>query len=102
MPRNTTLPFQRSGPAAIKSIDHGTSAAICHTSYGQLQVMLRDVLLDVVGSAHRMHGIGRVGCGACAGLYALLTAHPVDGRGRCWSCRRPGWLGRRRRCASFT
>ncbi|MGH3928390.1 MAG: hypothetical protein ACRDTF_00255 [Pseudonocardiaceae bacterium] len=37
---------------------------------------------------------------ACAALYSLVEGHPVDRRGRCRSCRRPGAvLGRaRRRC----
>ncbi|MGQ0778224.1 MAG: hypothetical protein ACT4NY_28090 [Pseudonocardiales bacterium] len=37
---------------------------------------------------------------ACAALYSLVEGHPVDRRGRCRSCRRPGallwWV--RRRC----
>jgi hypothetical protein len=47
-------------------------------------------------SARDVDQCGRVVCGAVAALDSLLAAHPVDRRGRCRSCRRPGWLGRRR------
>ncbi len=97
MPHTTTSPFQRSNPDAITSTDHASSGATYYTSYNLLLAALRDVLLNMVGPAHDLHGIDRVEFGACAGLYALLTPHPVDGRGRCWSCRRPGSLGRRPR-----
>lgn len=71
-------------------------------SHSLLQAVLRDALLDMVGSAHGLQGIGRVGLGACAGLYSLLAAHPVDRQGRCRSCRSPGWLGHRRQvCMVF-
>jgi hypothetical protein len=43
-------------------------------------------------------GIDSIQHRACAALYALVMAHPVDRRGRCRSCRRPGAvLGFRRR-----
>ncbi|MGQ0718320.1 MAG: hypothetical protein ACT4NP_13630 [Pseudonocardiales bacterium] len=84
------------------STDQVTSGATYQTSQGLLQAVLRDALLDVVVSAHGVQAIGRVGFGACAGLYSLLAAHPVDRRGRCRSCRGPGWLGRRRQvCMVF-
>ncbi|MGH3925386.1 MAG: hypothetical protein ACRDTT_21435, partial [Pseudonocardiaceae bacterium] len=35
-------------------------------------------------------GVDSIQSRACAALYALLMAHPVDRRGRCRSCRRPG------------
>jgi hypothetical protein len=97
MPHTATSPFPRSNPDAITPIGQASRGTTYQTSHGLLLAVLRDVLLDVVGSAHDLHGIGRVEFGACAGLYALLAAHPVDGRGRCWSCRDPGWLGRRPR-----
>jgi hypothetical protein len=97
MPYTTTSPFPRLNPGAITPIGQASSGTTYHTSHGLLLAVLRDVLLDVVGSAHGLHGIGKVGFGACAGLSALLAAHPVDGRGRCWSCRGPGWPGRRPR-----
>ncbi len=41
---------------------------------------------------------GSIRCRACFVLYLLLCDHPVDRRGRCRSCRRPGAvLGQRRR-----
>jgi hypothetical protein len=43
-------------------------------------------------------GTGSIRCRACVVLYLLLCDHPVDRRGRCRSCRRPGIkLGQRRR-----
>lgn len=44
--------------------------------------------------------VGSVPCRAVATLYMLLLNHPVDRRGRCRSCRRPGAVlgGRWRRC----
>lgn len=102
MPHPTTSPFQRSNPGAITSTDQASSGGIHQTTHGLLQAVLRDALLDVVGSAHGLQSIGRVGFGACAGLYSLLAAHPVDRRGRCRSCRGPGWLGYRRQvCMVF-
>lgn len=78
-----------------------TGPSVSETSYAVLCQRLRGVLVDAVqarpGTAG---GIGSVPCLASATLYALLMAHPVDRRGRCRSCRRPGAvLGlRRRRC----
>ncbi|MGH3872719.1 MAG: hypothetical protein ACRDSR_14620 [Pseudonocardiaceae bacterium] len=60
MPHPTTSPLQRSNPAY-------------QTSHGLLQAVVRDALLDVVGSTHGLQGIGRVGFGACAGLGRLQT-----------------------------
>ena len=58
---------------------------------------LREALRSVLVAAD---GIDSIQFRACAALYTLLIAHPVDQRGRCRSCRRPGAvLGlRRRRC----
>ncbi|MGH3849989.1 MAG: hypothetical protein ACRDRT_09845 [Pseudonocardiaceae bacterium] len=74
------------------------------TSYALGCELLRGVLWPVVAS-------GRVGEGgglsveqrACAGLFALLLDHPIDRRGRCRSCRRPGAVfgGRWRRCGVY-
>lgn len=66
-----------------------------------LREVLRGVLVAAVepgpGTAG---GMDSIQSRACAALYALLMAHPVDRRGRCRSCRRPGVvvlrLGRRR------
>ncbi|MGH3871120.1 MAG: hypothetical protein ACRDSR_06310 [Pseudonocardiaceae bacterium] len=68
-------------------------------SYALLCQRLRGVLVDTIqarpGAAG---GIDSLACQAIAALYALLMAHPVDRRGRCRSCRRPGAvLGFRRR-----
>ncbi|MGH3779667.1 MAG: hypothetical protein ACRDRO_03280 [Pseudonocardiaceae bacterium] len=64
-----------------------------------LRGALRDVLIAAVESGPgAVGGVGSLQCQVFATLYALLGAHPVDGRGRCWSCRRPGAvLGFRRR-----
>jgi hypothetical protein len=95
MPRTTTSPFHRSNSRAIAPIGQASSRTTYRTNHNLLRAVLRDALLDVVGSAHDLHGIDRVEFGACAGLHALLIAHPVDDRGRCSSCR-PGWLAHRR------
>lgn len=43
-------------------------------------------------------GTGSIRCRACVVLYLLLCDHPVDRRGQCRSCHRPGIaLGQRRR-----
>ena len=74
---------------------------VYETTYNLLREVLCDVLRAAVGSDR---GVGRwtnsVPWRACAALYWLLESHPVDRRGRCRSCRRPGAvLGRaRRRC----
>ncbi len=62
---------------------------------------LRGVLLVAVESGpSAADGINSIQCRACAALYALLTDHPVDQRGRCRSCRPPGAVLKfgRRRC----
>ncbi len=66
-----------------------------------LREALRGVLVAAVESGPGgAGGIDSIQYRACAALYALLMAHPVDRRGRCRSCRGPGAvLGlRRRRC----
>lgn len=72
------------------------------TSYDLLCEVLKALLWEVVKSgAH--HQVGSVPFRASAALYALLMNHPVDRKGRCRSCRRPGALfGRqRRRCRIY-
>lgn len=63
-----------------------------------LREVLRGALVAAVEPGPgTMGGIDSIQSRACAALYALLTAHPVDRRGRCRACRRPGMgLGRRR------
>ena len=76
------------------------SAPSAHqASYG----WLCDTLHGVARAEAFGPGIGAIGCRASAALNALLAAHPVDRRGRCRSCRRPGALfGRgRRTCLSY-
>lgn len=63
---------------------------------GLLRQELRMFLADAVESSHSADGLARLGPAAGAALDALLATHSVDRRGRCWSCRRRGWLGRRR------
>jgi hypothetical protein len=45
-----------------------------------------------------VEGIGSIGCRASAVLYTLLLDHPIDRRGRCWSCRHPSAMIGLRRC----
>lgn len=71
------------------------SPTVYQTEHDLLCEMLRGLLMGEVESAHRAGECGQVGCGAGAALHSLLAAHPVDRRGRCRSCRSPGWLGRR-------
>lgn len=67
------------------------------TSYDLLCEVLRTLLQEVVRSGARDQ-IGSIPFRASAALYALLMNHPIDRKGRCRSCRRPGaLLGRRRR-----
>ncbi|MGH3599689.1 MAG: hypothetical protein ACRDQH_05325, partial [Pseudonocardiaceae bacterium] len=72
------------------------SAPSAHqTSHGWLCEVLRGAVQAEAASGP---GIGTIECRATAALNALLAAHPVDRRGRCRSCRRPGaWWGRGRR-----
>ena len=74
---------------------------VYQTSYGLVREELRSVLWAVVESGPGAGvGMGSVPWRACAALYSLVEGHPVDRRGRCRSCRRPGavlgWT--RRRC----
>jgi len=79
----------------------GKSLTVYETAYGLLREVLHDVLWAVVESGPGAeHDRNSVPWRACAALYFLVEGHPVDRRGRCRSCRRPGAvLGRaRRRC----
>lgn len=72
------------------------SPSVRETSYRLLCEVLRRVLVEAVESGPG--AVGSVPHRAMAALYGLLLNHPVDRRGRCRSCRRPGAvLGRRRR-----
>ncbi|MGH3942075.1 MAG: hypothetical protein ACRDTG_26325 [Pseudonocardiaceae bacterium] len=76
---------------------HGPS--VSQISHQQLCAVLRAILVDAVQAGRRAaEGLGTVPCQAVATLYLLLLNHPLDRRGRCRSCRRPGAIfGRRRR-----
>lgn len=66
------------------------------TSYRLLCEVVRTALIAAVES--KPGAVGSVQHRAMAALYGLLLDHPIDRRGRCRSCRRPGAvLGRRRR-----
>jgi hypothetical protein len=70
-------------------------------SYNVTCEALRKVLRDAGQvDAGQVDSVSGVPWRFCAALYSLLLDHPVDHRGRCRSCRRPGAvLGfRRRRC----
>ena len=76
------------------------SRSVHQTSYE----LASEVLGGVLRSAVRGGGVdrcvaGSVPCRAVAALYVLLAGHPVNRRGRCRSCRRPGavfgWRWRR-------
>lgn len=75
--------------------------SVQQTSHRLMCDALRGILRDAVdpGGGDRIP-LGSIPCRAVASLYMLLLNHPVDRRGRCRSCRRPGAvLGRRwRRC----
>ncbi len=82
-------PVIRSGPS------------VCQTNHDLLCRLLRKVLVDGVQAGRgAAGGIGSVECRAVATLYMLLMDHPIDRRGRCRSCRRPGAVfgPRWRRC----
>jgi hypothetical protein len=66
------------------------------TEHDALREVLRGFLVAKVESSHGTGEGGRVEFGAVAALDSLLAAHPVNRRGQCRSCQRPGWLGRRR------
>ncbi len=70
--------------------------SVHQTGHELMREMLRDGLLAAAGGGE----LGSVQSRASAALYVLLGDHPVDRRGRCRSCRRPGAVvgGRRRRC----
>lgn len=71
------------------------------TSNELLRETLGTVLLAAVRAGPGVaQGISSVQCRAVAALYLILLNHPIDRRGRCRSCRRPGAVfGRRyRRC----
>lgn len=80
-------------------ISRGPSAH--QTSYQLLCDALAAVLRSAVQAGPgAAEGIGSLPCRAVAALLMVLSGHPVDRRGRCRSCRRPGAVfGRRwRRC----
>ena len=62
------------------------------------EALCRDLRDAVEAGSLDGGGTGSIRCRACVVLYLLLCDHPVDRRGRCRSCRRPGIkLGQRRR-----
>ncbi|MGH3869741.1 MAG: hypothetical protein ACRDQ4_27305 [Pseudonocardiaceae bacterium] len=73
----------------------GLSAA--QISRDPLLQMLCEVLVEVERARRGApRGVDSVALRACAALYQLLREHQVDQRGRCRSCRRPGWVFRSR------
>ncbi|MGH3771967.1 MAG: hypothetical protein ACRDRW_11330 [Pseudonocardiaceae bacterium] len=78
--------------------DHGRS--VYQASYEFMCTMLCKALADGVRAGLGEEGVGSLRCRVSGALYAVLLDHPVDERGRCRSCRRPGavFALRRRRC----
>lgn len=66
-----------------------------------LREVVRGFLMAKVESSRDTGEGGQVEFGAVAALDSLLAAHPVNRRGQCRSCQRPGWLGRRRVCLVY-
>ncbi|MGH3929440.1 MAG: hypothetical protein ACRDTF_05620, partial [Pseudonocardiaceae bacterium] len=65
--------------------------SVCQISHQQLCATLRAILVEAVQAGRRAaEGLGTVPCQAVATLYLLPMNHPLDRRGRCRSCRRPG------------
>ena len=78
-----------------------SAPSVYQTTYALLRETLRGVLRGGVKPCGS--GTGSIQYWACAALYELLDAHPVDQRGRCRSCRRQGVLvARRGRCHVYT
>ena len=62
------------------------------------EALCRDLRDAVESGSLGGGGTGSIRCRACVVLYLLLCDHPVDRRGRCRWCRRPGAvLGQRHR-----
>lgn len=78
------------------------SLSVRQTRHRLLCELLRGVLVDAVECGPEV--VGSVQSRAVAALYGLVTGHPVDRRGRCRSCRRPGAVfgWQRRRCRVHT
>lgn len=76
-------------------------SSVRQTHHRVMCEVLRGILREALdpGGGDRLP-VGSVPCRAVATLYMLLLNHPVDRRGRCRSCRRPGAVlgGRWRRC----
>jgi hypothetical protein len=79
----------------------GMKAHAYQTEHSLLRKVLRRFLVAKLESSRATGESGQVACGAAAALDSLLAAHPLDRRGRCRSCQRPGWLGRRQRCLVY-
>ncbi|MGH3946464.1 MAG: hypothetical protein ACRDRY_24550 [Pseudonocardiaceae bacterium] len=81
-----------------------SSLSVYQTGHDLMCQVLRKVLLNGVQAGRSAAGgIGSVECQAVATLYMLLMDHPIDRRGRCRSCRRPGAVfgSRWRRCRVY-
>ena len=74
--------------------------AIYEVVYNALRRVLREGVQAGPGTDE---GTDSLQCRFAGALYALLMAHPIDRRGRCRCCRRPGSvIGRRRQsCAVY-
>jgi hypothetical protein len=64
-----------------------TSRTVEQTNHRLIRDALRETLRAGPGALER---VGSLRYRASAVLYLLLLEHPIDGRGRCWSC--PGVL----------
>ncbi len=77
-------------------------SSVHQTRHELIREALRRFLTQVVESGDPQR-VRSVACQAAAALDALLLGHPIDRRGRCRSCRRPGAVLtlRRRRCQVY-
>lgn len=72
------------------------------TGHALVCAALRDVVAGAVSAGTGGVALRRVEHRACAALYSLLVAHPVDRYGRCRACRRSGLVRRRAVCRVYS
>ena len=96
-------PVLRCGGGGVSPMGR-PSPSVQQATYGVAYTELRRVLrAGVQAGPGAEEGLNSLLCRVTGALYALLMAHPIDRRGRCRRCRRPGSvIGRRRQsCAVY-